>query len=132
MRYSRRTRLLAAVVALFSLLFMQLAVAAYACPNLAPEHQPPVMLDPSGQPMADCSEVDQQSPSLCQAHTQKLPQSLDKSDPPSIQPFAAIGLVASIVAPEPAVASGFDCAAACLGAHGTAPPIAIRHCCFRL
>jgi hypothetical protein len=132
MRYSRRTRFLAAVVALFGLLFMQLAVAAYACPNLAPVQQRTVMLDASGKPMVDCPEVDKQSPSLCQAHTQKVAQSLDKADPPSIQPFTPIGLVASIVAPAPAVESGFDNATSFLRARSTAPPIAIRNCCFRL
>jgi hypothetical protein len=130
MRYSRRTRFLAAVVALFGLLFMQLAVAAYACPKLVQPHA--VMLDALGQPMANCPEVDKQSPSLCQAHSQKAPQSLDKADPPSIQPFIALGLVASIVAPELTAESGLDNAASFLRARSTAPPIAIRNCCFRL
>jgi hypothetical protein len=132
MRYSRRNRFVAAVVALFGLLFMQLAVAAYACPKLAAVQQRAVMLDASGQPMVDCPEVDKQSPSLCQAHSQKAAQSLDKAEPPSIQPFTANGLIMHVVMPEEPAASGPGIAAASLQACSTAPPIAIRNCCFRL
>lgn len=132
MKYSRRNRFVAAVVALFSLLFMQLAVAAYACPNLAQVPQRPAMLNASGQPMVDCPEIDKQSPSLCQADTQKAAQSIDKADPPSIQPFTAIGLVLHVVMPEAPAESGSGIAAVFLQARTTAPPISIRNCCFRL
>ena len=132
MRNSRRTRFLTALVALFSLLFMQLAVAAYACPNLAPVQQRAAMLDASGQPMLDCPNVDKQSPNLCQAHTQKAAQSIDKADPPSIQPFTAIGLIFHVVMPEAPAESGPGIAAVSLQVRTTAPPISIRNCCFRL
>lgn len=132
MRYSRRNRFLSAVIALLSLLFMQLAVAAYACPNLAQEPQRSAMLDASGQPMADCPEVDKQNPSLCQAHTQKAAQSIDKAEAPSIQPFTALALIMHVLMPQAPAESGPGIAAASLQARSTAPPIPIRNCCFRL
>jgi hypothetical protein len=130
MIYPRRIRFLSAVVALLSLLFMQLAVAAYACPNLMPAASAP-MLDSSGQPMANCPQTDRQSPTLCHEHTHKLTPSLDKPDTPAVMPFIATGFALSVVWPEygasmPNPHPGF------LHASGTSPPIAIRHCCFRL
>lgn len=132
MRYPRRTKLVTAIVTLFGLLFMQLAVAAYACPKLSPIEQPAVMMEASGQPMADCPGIDRQSPTLCQAHAHKTPQSLDKAEPPPVQPFVPMSLVALIEAPDEAIPTGFSTPASLLLASSTAPPIAIRHCCFRL
>jgi hypothetical protein len=132
MKQSRRTRFLTALVALFSQLFMQLAVAAYACPKLAPVQQRAVIFDASGQTMVDCPNVDKQNPSLCQAHSQKAAQSIDKAEPPSIQPFTALGLIMHVAMPEAPEESGSGIAAVSLQARSTAPPISIRNCCFRL
>jgi hypothetical protein len=121
-----------ALVALFGLLFMQLAVAAYACPKLAPVQQQSAMLDQSGQPMQDCPELDKQNPTLCQADSHHSPQSTDTSNPASVQPLAAAGLIVHVITPDELVPAGFTIPAAFLHAPGTAPPIAIRNCCFRL
>jgi hypothetical protein len=132
MRYPRRIRFVAALVALFSLLFMQLAVAAYACPKLAPVTPAP-MLDASGQAMADCPELDPQSASLCHTHSNPSgTQSLEKPPVPALQPFAAPRLVielAHALVPVPAAVSS---PAPLLRAASSSPPLAIRHCCFRL
>jgi hypothetical protein len=130
MSHPRRIRLLSAVVALFSLLFMQLAVAAYACPNLIPAQTAP-MLDSAGQPMADCPQTDQQSPTLCHEHTHKLTPSLDKPDTPSVMAFVATGFVLPVLWSDEAMALP-DPPRGFLHTSGTSPPIAIRHCCFRL
>jgi hypothetical protein len=130
MKNSSRTRLVSAVVALLSLLFMQLAVAAYACPNLMPAPKAP-MLDSAGQPMADCAETDQQSPTLCDAHAHRLTPSLDTPGNPSVMPFVATGFALSLMWSEDAVAMP-NPPRVFLYASGTSPPIAIRHCCFRL
>jgi hypothetical protein len=122
----------AALVALFGLLFMQLAVAGYACPKLSPIQHQSTMLDASGQPMKDCSELDKQSPSLCKADSHQTPQSADTSNPPSIQPFSPAGLIVHVVAADELIPLGFTIPAAFLHASSTAPPIAIRNCCFRL
>jgi len=129
---SRRIRHLSAVIALLSLLFMQLAMAAYACPKLSPAQQQSTMLDASGQPMKDCAQLDKQNPSLCHADSHQAPQSSDTPNPPSIPPFTATGLIVHIVAADEPVPVGFMFPAAFLHASSTAPPIAIRNCCFRL
>lgn len=130
MRYLRRIRFVGALVALLSLLFMQAALAAYACPNLMPARHA-AMLDSSGQPMANCPEADKQSPTLCYADTHKQTPSLDKPDVPAVMPFVATGFALPLLWPEdgapmPAPPRVF------LHASGTSPPMAIRHCCFRL
>jgi hypothetical protein len=70
MRHPRHNRLLNAIVALVSLLFMQLAVAAYACPDLIPAPNAP-MLDSVGQPMVDCPEMDRQSSCMLPARRRR-------------------------------------------------------------
>ena len=130
MSYPRRLRLLSAVTALLSLLFMQLAVAAYACPNLMPVQSTP-MLDSSGRPMVDCPETDRQSPTLCHEHAHKLTPSLDKPDAPSVMPFVATGIALPLWWPDQG-ADAPNPPRVFLHASGTSPPIAIRHCCFRL
>jgi hypothetical protein len=121
---------MSAIVALLSLLFMQLAVAAYACPNLVPA-QPAPMLDSAGQPMANCTQIDRQSPTLCQEHVHKQTPSLDKPDAPVVMPFVAAGFALPLVWPDHGAAASAP-PAVFLHASGTSPPIAIRHCCFRL
>ena len=130
MRYPRRIRLLSAVVALLSLLFMQVALAAYACPTLIPAQSTP-MLDRPGQPMVDCPEADKQSPTLCYADTHKQTVSLEKPTSPSVMPFVATGFALSVLWPEDRGAMPTP-PLVFLHASGTSPPIAIRHCCFRL
>jgi hypothetical protein len=132
MRYSRRTRFVAALAALFGLLFMQLAMAAYTCPKLSPVQQESTMLDASGQPMKDCPELDKQSPSLCQSVSHQAPQSADTSSPPSIQPFVPTGLIVHVTTVDEVLPRDFTVTAAFLHASSTVPPVAIRNCCFRL
>jgi hypothetical protein len=132
MRLSRQSRFVTAAVALFSLLFMQLAVAAYACPKFAPMTAQAVMLDASGAPMKDCPQVDKQSPSLCQADSNQAPQSLDKPPAPAVQAFVPTGLFVLLVIQDQSTVASGPPAESFLRAPGTSPPIAIRHCCFRL
>ncbi|MBR7784777.1 hypothetical protein KDM89_21835, partial [Undibacterium sp. LFS511W] len=73
MKLSHPSRVVAAFVALFSMLFMQLAVASYACPGLAMRGgddmsaMPAVVAMPT---MTDCEGMDQVQPVLCHAHAQ--------------------------------------------------------------
>jgi hypothetical protein len=127
----RLFRFLTVLVALFSLLFTQLAVAAYACPDMAPV-KAALMLDASGQPMQDCPMADKASPSLCQAHAKGSPQSFDKAEPAAIAPFMPAALITLVAAVDPLHADPGEPRAARLRAVGTSPPILIRHCCFRL
>lgn len=125
----RRTRLLTALLALISLLFMQLATANYVCPssnaagNTATQASMPCAASMS-------IPMDEDQPALCHAHCQAEKQSLDKHEVPA--PIA-IGAVSSDYW-LPVIAQAY------VGAqiqaphlhHATAPPVAIQNCCFRI
>lgn len=121
MKLSRPLRSIAALVALCSLLFMQLAVAAYACPVLT-----------VAAATSDCARMDMEQPALCHAHAQPGHQSLDKPDIPQVSPFVAADLTVTLL-PATTVASPLqELPTDLLLTRATAPPLAIRHCCFRI
>jgi hypothetical protein len=121
MRPVRATRLAAAVIAVFSLLFTQLALASYVCPGSV------TMAD-----MSHCAGMDKAQPGLCHASGHAAHQSLDKPDLPQIPPFHAVGPVLTIIVPDLAAHTPPALPAAPLLARAAAPPLAIRHCCFRI
>jgi hypothetical protein len=133
---SRSSRIVAALIALFSMLFMQLAVASYACPALSAAAERTAMAavdNADDQDMAGCEgRMDASQPGLCHAHSQATKQSLDKAELPHVQPFAAVGPALTLysiavadfpatVFPEPGSLT-----------RTTAPPLSIRNCCFRI
>jgi len=110
------------MVALFSMLFMQLAVASYACPS-------------AGMPVANgspCAGMDPAQPSLCKAKAANLAakQSLDKPDLPPILPFVAADLAGTVVADAWAPESADRVVAPPSLARSLSPPHSIEHCCF--
>ncbi len=123
----RRFRSVAALAAIASLLFAQLAVSAYACPRVQAA-KPATMHAGGGD--AGCDEMDTANPALCHGHCQYGNQSVDK-------------WAGSWVSPDPAVLSSvvYEDAVPDAAARGvvprvwlartTAPPIAIRNCCLR-
>lgn len=134
MRLPRTSRLVAATIALFSILFMQLAVSAYACPALSLGHDGQMTSSVRTTPvdMVPCQNMDMEQPHLCHASHQTDKQSLDKPATPPLSPFVAVGygLPISLItltyqrplgSPIPAFLT-----------YATAPPIAIRNCCFRI
>lgn len=126
----RRFRLLTICITLFSILFMQCAVASYVCPSTV--EMMSMSVDSSSMP--DCEGMDKNQPSLCHAQAQypQSKQSLDKPPLPDVQPFVAVGLVLASYAID------FDALLApvqpesLILARSNAPPIAIRNCCFRI
>ena len=134
MNRSPQFRFVAALIALFSMLFMQLAVASYACPNMRMGQQgaATAMSADTSAMSADCKGMDMEQPSLCHAQDQVGNQSLDKPQLPSVQPFVSVGLVQAITifdvfyAPFPSQPRPLYLTRA------TAPPLAIRNCCFRI
>ena len=135
MRLTRSCRWHAAVIALISMLFMQLAVAAYACPQstvASPNEGGQAMEMADGQVMSGCEKPDPVQPALCHAHGQVGKQSLDKPEPPPAHPFSAVGLAIPLYAvttcdiPAGAPDDGVSLS------RTTAPPLAIRNCCFRI
>jgi hypothetical protein len=131
MRQSSRNRFITALVMLFSLLFSQLALAAYDCPNLTVKPEPVMQmpLDEAGHAMP-CSEIDKQSPNLCQAHGQSKAQALDLGGQNVVAPFIPMALVAELVAIDQPLPSSLDANPAFLRASSCTPPITIRHCRF--
>lgn len=123
MKFRRTSRIVAAVVALFSMLFMQLAVASYACPV-------------AGNPVAtgaQCAGMDPAQPSLCKAKATNLAakQSLDKPDLPPVLPFVAADLAGIVTSNAWAPDSSEGAAAPPSLARSLSPPHSIEHCCFR-
>jgi len=125
---------LTALIVLVGVLFMQLAVASHACSGLQQSGTPQTMVDDMApmQPMPGCEQADATQPGLCHAHCMDGKSSVDKPTSPVAAP--AVVVVGAILAPfEPLLP------AACSGAQPdfelsrvTSPPMAIRHCCFRI
>ena len=124
-----------ALLLLVSLVFGQLALAAYRCPADNVENIAQAIAghnDLGTRMAAGCDGMDPEEPNLCQANAQVGNQSIDKPLPPCLQPFVAAGsaivLHATNDAPEPVRARLDDTLLTRTGA----PPIAICNCCFRI
>ena len=134
MKLSRPSRLIAALIVLVSMLFMQLAVAGYACPgfNIGQLNESASMAMDSDQAMAGCAGVDKAQPSLCHANDQAGNQSLDKPSMPHVQPFMAAALTLVFRNIDVVDYSTDAQPNSLLLARTTAPPLSIRNCCFRI
>lgn len=133
MKLSRSTRFIAALIALISLLFTQLAVASYVCPaTTTPERMTMAAVDNEMTGMEHCTDIDKAQPTLCHAHNHSDPQSLNKPDLPSVLSFLVMGPVLSVVLLDTGVASPGPITAMPSLSRATEPIIAIRHCCFRI
>ena len=130
MKLSRPSRFAAALVTLFCLLFTQLAVAAYACPaqKSAPMAMSAVANNGS---MPGCQGMDMNQQGLCAAHCAPGHQTLDTPGTPHVQPFVAAELAVVLVgaATQQPVTAHPDPYRL---TRTTAPPLAIRNCCFRI
>ena len=136
MKLPRKHRILTALIALFGMLFMQLAVASYACPGMKAESGSSgaaEVVQPAMPSMPDCDQQpDADQPAVCHAHCQEGKASLDKAEVPAVSP-AAVMVSAIFSRLEPAIPlslSDFD--PPFFLQRDTAPPVSIRHCCFRI
>lgn len=136
MSTSRHLRCVTALITLFSLLFMHLAVAAYTCPGEIPaqERMSSVHDVPGTQHEAPsgCAGMDMEQPSLCHAHGQTGNQSLDKPEHPQVQPFVASSLVLALTRFETPSAARPPDLYKTFSFRIPALSLAIRHCCFRI
>jgi hypothetical protein len=135
MKLSRPSRLIAAAFALISILFMQLAVAAYACPAFSVHDSRGTVANKSAMPddaMTACDDMDPVQPSLCHAYGQAGHQSLDKPALALPQPFVAVGFGLPITPFNSIALAALTVHRDTFLAHASAPPLAIRHCCFRI
>ena len=125
----RRLRFATVLVALASLLFMQLALAGYSCPGVESQVQQAAAMAEAGLPCAGAmSMMDDEQPGLCHAHCQAGQQASDNH--PMQLPAVALtaGLAFDRVFLQPAIRSAPQ---APLLTRATAPPIPIRNCCLR-
>jgi hypothetical protein len=136
MKLVRRSRVVAALIALMSILFAQMAVAAYACPDTQPSQGMTSDLEyraaAEQRHSPDCEELDSESPSLCHAHGQVGKQSLDKPPVPNVAPFGAMTLLVAIVRNDARSFDGIRTIDPFTLRRTTAPPLSIRNCCFRI
>lgn len=132
MTRNRRPRLITALFVLVSLLFMQLAVAGYACPAVASKAAEVAAMAEAGMPCAESMKLnmDDAQPNLCQAHCQNGQQTSDKYEVPAPVAIATVPADFTLPVTVP-VLSGAPLQAPHL-MRTTAPPVAIRNCCFRL
>lgn len=107
---------------------MQLSLAAYTCPGSETMNS---------IEMTDCTGMDNDQPALCHTHAQDplSKQSLDQPQLPDVPPFLSNGIVMQVNLADEAIAPSNSPDA--FGspnflARSTAPPITIRHCCFRI
>lgn len=126
MRLRRRHRLITMLFALISLLFMQLAVASYVCPL----DSKAVDIAEKSMPCAGEMVVDTEQIALCHAHCQSDQQTVEKAQMHVPMGAVSTGMTYTI---EP---TDVDRSAP-LGhmpsqLRTSAPPIAIRNCCFRI
>jgi hypothetical protein len=134
MNRSPQFRFVAALIALFSILFTQLAVASYACPNLRTGQQSGSveMLADSHEMPSGCMGMDMEQPNLCHAQDQVGNQSLDKPQLPPVQPFVPLGLVQAIVSIDAAYQPLPSQPRSLYLTRATDPPLSIRNCCFQI
>jgi hypothetical protein len=126
-----------------TLLFAQLAVAAYACPTVTPASQ-----NPYGAPSAmgatnapaiafDAGEAfdgvlpDAVQPGLCLTHCQSGQQNADTKSAPGV-PLAMMYAAYPLEVAHPTAVSGFHRPTETGLIVHSDPPHAILHCCFRL
>lgn len=135
MCFTRPSRVIAAFVALLSMLFMQLAVAGYACPTLERATTHEIMeaaMDMASESITPCQDMDQEQPSLCHASEQAGKQSLDKPHAPPVEGFVPSSLTATLQPVSlPNISSSLWQEPFSL-ARSTAPPLSIQNCCFRI
>lgn len=131
MKLSQPTRAIAAIIMLFSLLFAQLAVSAYACPLLDKEQ---TMVGGGMANMPGCTGMgmDKSSPALCTAHCDTGHQSASTSGAPNVQPFVPCSLEVVLAPFERYSLSLVSSLESVPLTRSTAPPLAIQHCCFRI
>lgn len=85
---------------------------------------------PSG--MAGCHDKDMQQPSLCDASHKSEEKSLDKPPAPAVPAFVAVGFGFPIALAFSASIDLSSPPASPFLSYATAPPLAIRNCCFRI
>ena len=131
-RHNRRYRITTVLLALMSLLFMQLAIAGYSCPGGLAGMAEVATMAQAGMPCDGAMDLtmDDKQSSLCHAHCKADPQTADKYQLPAVLNLddLASDFPLPIITPAPLGAL----LQAPLLRRSTAPPLAVRNCCFRI
>ncbi|MGE0356421.1 MAG: hypothetical protein AB7P08_05835 [Burkholderiales bacterium] len=129
MPMTRRTRTLAALLAVVHVLLAQLAVPAYACPMLL--SGPATVETMAGEPGCGGESLVAGEKGLCRAHCLQGDQTIEKRALVPMDSLAAIPAMALRVSPPEARSPAIPERLPLLLARDTAPSLAVRHCCFR-
>jgi hypothetical protein len=135
MRLTRPSRFVATFLALVSMLFMQVAVAAaYACPSPQEmESQAPRMTSADYQFMADCEEMAGSDQLMaCHAHSKVSNPSFERPASSDFSPSAVMLLVTVITDVDTASLSDASHSGADWRRHTSGTPLSIQNCCFRI
>ena len=125
----RRHRLITVLFALLSLLSMQMAVAGYTCPVETKVSQAAAMAE-AGMPCAGDTVMDMEQPGLCHAHCQPAKQTVDKVQAPTPMGAVATGFTYTLEPSRTSAPRAETHPPSLL--RSSAPPIAVRNCCFRI
>lgn len=131
MVFSRCTRKLIAGLGLAAMVFAQVAVAAHACTVLAPLEAPDASVSMhAGQDAGPCGDMNPGQDNLCFRHCQNSQPTLDHHPSPLVIAVAVpVYYVDQLDRPD-VVTSALNRSRELL-ARVTAPPLSVRHCCFR-
>lgn len=130
MKLSRPARVIAAIITIFSLLFTQLALASYVCSELNVVNSGATPMDAAA--MSGCANMSRKMDPLCHSHCEAGRQSAYPSQAPLVPPFVAAQLSVVLSVAESASPYHAWQPEGVLLKRSTAPPLAIRHCCFRI
>lgn len=134
MKIIRLSRVVCVILALVSMLCMQLVLAGYVCPKAngnTPAHKTMAVSSMSAD-MPECAEMDVAQPTLCHASAHTMHQSLDKHELPPLTPFVPVSL-SLVLVPVDLTTVLPPVELNTVRQSGAPPPsLAIRYCCFRI
>lgn len=127
----RRYRLITVIFAMCTLVLSQAALAAYACPGLERALEVAQMAK-VGMPCADTTSLvmDRDQPGLCEAHCEAPQLSADNYQLPPLASLDQMGAVLTVAA-NSQQRSPHELQVPLLRREA-GPPLAVRHCCFRI
>jgi hypothetical protein len=125
----RRLRSLVALFTVFGVLFSQLALSAYACQR--PHGEPAVPMAHADMP--DCDQPESQERSaLCHAHCEQGDSSIDRPGAPVLAAAMPGHEAPVLLVPARLAHAAREPTPASLLERPTGPPLAVRHCRFRI
>ena len=129
----RRHRFATVLFALYALLFMQLAVAGYPCSGFESRVRDIAAMAQAGMPCAQDMSMAMEGeaqPALCHAHCESTQAAGDA--PPLLVPVALVDHRMFFAALEAVAPPERFARLAPPLARSTAPPLTVRHCCWRI